>query len=583
VVGNEFEVEGRLYLSGLVRNAKDAQRMYNYWVSQEAEMLALAPKAPFVGYSGQFEGYEQQWKRANVDNYPYLEVNADATDGMGSPLPLPQRAMPPQASSGVLQAKAGAADDIKSATGQYDASLGMAGNEKSGKAILARERQSDIGTYHYVDNLARAVRHCTRQIVDLIPKIYDTQRIARIIGMDGETEQAEINPNQEQPVNTIKDENGAVIKKIYNLGIGTYDVCVTTGPSYMTKRQESLEAMAQLLQGNPQLWAVAGDLFIKNMDWPGADEMAERFRKTLDPKLLSDDDAAPEVVALQQQLEQMGQELDQAHEMLKQADVSIEAKEMQNKHYETDIKAYQAETQRLSMLASFQTDQAPNIKQEVLLAMQELLSGSATMEQEEPSQLEQGEQYKTHQIQQRAKGGPVNSGQPYLVGEMGPEIIIPKNDGNVLTNEQSKNALYDPMNNDPEYRKQHEQRRVPPGNLDALTQGIGGSFGKGNIYLNDRMVYMHPGGENYSSLESITLGGRNGEKAILIPKVDENGNMLSNEEAINKWRNTGQHLGEFDTEEEANKYAIDLEKRQSSYYETGPGRKIIEDMYIKGK
>jgi hypothetical protein len=391
VVGNEFEVEGRLYLSGLVRNAKDAQRMYNYWVSQEAEMLALAPKAPFIGYSGQFEGYEQTWKTANINNYPYLEVNADATDGMGSPLPLPQRAMPPQASSGVLQAKAGAADDIKSATGQYDASLGMAGNEKSGKAILARERQSDIGTYHYVDNLARAVRHCTRQIVDLIPKIYDTQRVARIIGLDGETEQAEVNPNQEQPVNTIKDENGAVIKKIYNLGIGTYDVCVTTGPSYMTKRQESLEAMAQLLQGNPQLWAVAGDLFIKNMDWPGADEMAERFRKTIDPKLLSDEEAAPEVVALKQQLEQMSQELDQTHEMLKQADQSIEAKEMQNKHYETDIKAYQAETQRLQMLASFQTDQAPNIKQEVLLAMQELLAGRATMEQEEPAQLEQGE------------------------------------------------------------------------------------------------------------------------------------------------------------------------------------------------
>jgi hypothetical protein len=160
----------------------------------------------------------------------------------------------------------------------------------------------------------------------------------------------------------------------------------------MTKRQESLEAMAQLLQGNPQLWAVAGDLFIKNMDWPGADEMAERFRKTLDPKLLSDEEATPEVVALQQQLQQMSQELDQTHEMLKQADVSIEAKEMQNKHYETDIKAYQAETQRLQMLASFQTEQPHNIKQEVLNAMQELLSGSATMEQEEPAQLEQGEQ-----------------------------------------------------------------------------------------------------------------------------------------------------------------------------------------------
>jgi len=122
VVGNEFEVDGRLHVSGLVRNAKDAQRMYNYWVSQEAEMLALAPKAPFVGYGGQFEGYETQWKTANTTNWPYLEVNPDVTDGAGQVLPLPQRAQPPMASSGLLQAKAGAADDIKATTGQYDSS-----------------------------------------------------------------------------------------------------------------------------------------------------------------------------------------------------------------------------------------------------------------------------------------------------------------------------------------------------------------------------------------------------------------------------------------------------------------------------
>src|SRR5574337_301066 len=172
VVGNEYEVEGRLYLSGLIRNAKDAQRMYNYWVSQEAEMLALAPKAPFIGYGGQFEGYENQWKTANTQNWPYLEVNPDVTDGQGGVLPLPQRAQPPMASSGLLQAKAGASEDIKSATGQYNASLGMTSNERSGKAILARQKQGDTGTYHFVDNLGRAIRHVGRIIVDLIPKIY---------------------------------------------------------------------------------------------------------------------------------------------------------------------------------------------------------------------------------------------------------------------------------------------------------------------------------------------------------------------------------------------------------------------------
>jgi hypothetical protein len=203
IVGNEFEVDGRLYVSGLVRNAKDAQRMYNYWVSQEAEMLALAPKAPFIGYGGQFEGYEEKWKTANTNNWPYLEVNPDVTDGQGAVLPLPQRAQPPMASSGLLQAKAGASEDIKSTTGQYNASLGMGSNERSGKAILARQREGDVGTYHYGDNLARGVRHVARQLVDLIPKIYDTQRIARIIGEDGETKMVKINPDQEEPVNQI--------------------------------------------------------------------------------------------------------------------------------------------------------------------------------------------------------------------------------------------------------------------------------------------------------------------------------------------------------------------------------------------
>ena len=253
-------------------------------------MLALAPKAPFIGYGGQFEGYENKWKTANTQNWPYLEVNPDVTDGAGSILPLPQRAQPPMASSGLLQAKAGAAEDIKATTGQYNASLGMSSNERSGKAILARQREGDVGTYHYGDNLARGVRHIARQLIDLIPKIYDTQRIARIIGEDGTTKMVKINPEQPQPVQKIVDQTGVVIDKIYNPGVGKYDVVAVTGPGYATKRQEALEAMAQLLQGNPQLWAVAGDLFVKNMDWPGAQEMSKRFAKTIDPKILQDDD-----------------------------------------------------------------------------------------------------------------------------------------------------------------------------------------------------------------------------------------------------------------------------------------------------
>jgi hypothetical protein len=355
VVGNEFEVDGKMYVSGLVRNAKDAQRMYNYWTSQEAEMLALAPKAPFIGYGGQFEGYETQWKTANTQNWPYLEVNPDVTDGNGATLPLPQRALPPMAQTGLIQAKMGASDDIKSTTGQYDSSLGATSNERSGRAILAREKQGDTGTYHYVDNLARAIRYITRQIVDLVPKIYDTERIARIIGEDGTSSMIKVNPMQAEPVNKIVDQQGIVIEKIYNLGVGKYDVCVTTGPSYATKRQESLDAMSQLLQGNPELWAVAGDLFVKNMDWPGAQEMAKRFAKTIDPKLMEDGDKSPELQAAEQQIQAMAQEMEQMHQMIQNVNKSIEAQDMRRQDYEATIKAFDAETKRISAVQAGMT------------------------------------------------------------------------------------------------------------------------------------------------------------------------------------------------------------------------------------
>jgi hypothetical protein len=362
VVGNEFEVDGQLHVSGLVRNAKDAQRMYNYWVSQEAEMLALAPKAPFIGYGGQFEGYENQWKTANTTNWPYLEVNADVTDGAGATLPLPQRAQPPMASSGLLQAKAGASDDIKSTTGQYDASLGAKSNERSGKAILAREKQGDTGTYHYVDNLARAIRHVTRQLVDIIPKIYDTERVARIVGIDGEVGMVKINPSQQEPVKKIIDQDGNVIEKIYNPSVGTYDVMVTTGPGYMTKRQEALDAMGNILQTNPQLWQVAGDLFVKNMDWPGAQEMAARFKKIIDPRVLADDDKSPELQQAEKMNQAMHQELEQVTGMLKNVEKSMEAQTLKVKVFEADIKAFDAETKRIAIVqASMNPEQIQDI------------------------------------------------------------------------------------------------------------------------------------------------------------------------------------------------------------------------------
>jgi hypothetical protein len=168
---------------------------------------------------------------------------------------------------------------------------------------------------------------------------------------------AKINPDQEEPVREIRDQEGIIIDKIYNPGVGKYDVVATTGPGYATKRQEALEAMGQLLQGNPQLWAVAGDLFVKNMDWPGAQEMATRFAKTIDPKLMSDGEQSPELQAAQQQIQAMGQQMEQLVGMLENVKNSEIARTNEIKEFEAMVKAYAAETQRISAVQAGMTEE----------------------------------------------------------------------------------------------------------------------------------------------------------------------------------------------------------------------------------
>ena len=186
----------------------------------------------------------------------------------------------------------------------------------------------------------------------MIPQIYDTQRIARIIGVDGEVGMAKINPMQPEPVKKIVDQAGTVIEKIYNPSVGVYDVVVTTGPSYATKRQEAMEAMQMILQTNPQLWGVAGDLFIKNMDWPGAQEMAARFAKTLDPKVLEGTDESPEAQMMRAQMNDMANQMQQTTAMIQQLQQSYDMQKLQIDEQNTQIKAYDAETKRIQATAA---------------------------------------------------------------------------------------------------------------------------------------------------------------------------------------------------------------------------------------
>lgn len=264
VFGEEIWVADNLVRRGMVRTAKDPQRMLNYHNSAAVEAVALAPKAPFVGTDKQFEGHEHLWETANTDNHAYLPYKADQ-QAPGAP----QRQPGPQVPAAMLALKQESVNDLNNATGIHPASLGQQSTETSGKAILARERQGDVGTFTFIDNLAIAIGYAGKQLVDLIPRIYDGQRIVRVLGEDDAEELMEVNALQ--PDGSVKND----------LSRGKYDVIVQTGPSFSTKRQESAEAMLQFIQTAPESAGLVMDLIAKNMDWPGAEEIAERFRKQL--------------------------------------------------------------------------------------------------------------------------------------------------------------------------------------------------------------------------------------------------------------------------------------------------------------
>ena len=427
MVGNEYDIEGRLQTSGIVRNAKDAQRMYNYWASAEVEILALAPKAPFVGAAGQFNGFEQQWAAANIKNMPYLEYNMVVdSDGGQQPAPPPQRAQPPMPPAGFIQAKMGAADDIKTTTGQYDASLGAGGNETSGVAIMRRDHQSDVSTFHYADNMRRCMRYVGRIILDLFPHIYDTERVLRILGEDGTPDEARIDPSQAKAVMPIVDSfSNKEVGKIFNPSVGRYDVAVTTGPSYTTKRQEAAQAMVQMTQANPQLWQVIGDIMVRNMDWPGADEMAKRLKATLLPAIQAIEDGNDIPPEVQQKLEASDQEIKQLQQALMTALGKLQDKsaEEDTKRTETLIKAYTAETDRMKVLGpGFDANEVAKLAaQLVFQAMNTPAPGSVAADQSQATQapiqpdMTQPDQAAGMQLPAPQPGAPID-GSPELQG-----------------------------------------------------------------------------------------------------------------------------------------------------------------------
>ena len=307
VIGKEAWVDGKRCNWGLVRPAKDSLRMYNYWASTITEKIALAPKTPFIGAKGQFEGVEDRWQMANVYNYPYLEYNPTTIDG--NAVPPPQRQAPAPMEVAMVQQLQQIREDVQASLGMFKASLGKEQPNQSGKAILALTRESDTGTFHFADNQSLSIQHGGRILIDLIPKIYDTKRVVKILGEDGKMRTATLDPESPTSMSRVADPKGKV-QSIYNLGVGTYDVTVTVGPSFNTKRMEAATMFTDLANTSkdPVSGTVMRYLAIKNSDIPGRDEAAEMMEKLLPPGIVKQEgqpQIPPQVQAAMQQMKQI--------------------------------------------------------------------------------------------------------------------------------------------------------------------------------------------------------------------------------------------------------------------------------------
>jgi len=277
LLGEEIKIGREVIRRGVVRALKDVQRLYNYAISADAEVVALQPKAPYKGTRKNFEKYQDQWETANSRNWPYLEYEPDPTNGGAAP----QREPPPLASSGIKDLLAVSSADMSAVTGIYPSSLGQASNETSGKAIMARQREGDTGTYVYVDNFGRAIRRTAQILIDLISHVYDTERTIHIVGEDGKVDIMKINQAQLDP-----NGDGIATNVLNDVTIGAYEVAVEMGPSYSTKREEARDGMQALMQSlGPQSALMFSDLFVKSQDFPLADKIAKRAQLLLPPQI----------------------------------------------------------------------------------------------------------------------------------------------------------------------------------------------------------------------------------------------------------------------------------------------------------
>jgi portal protein len=341
MIGEDFDVNGERKIYGIVRNSKDAQRAINYFRSYAAEVIALAPKAPWVGWKGQFK--DPKWKTANVINYAYLEADPQTTAGMSSPqLPTRNQFEPPiQAITLMSQA---VDQDFKATTGIYEPTLGQTRSDQSGKAIERLQGQSTLTNLNYTDNLSRFLRALGRVLLDAAPYVYDAPRIQRIINPDGSVEHVILHSGRERAAATLKSPE---VQDVYDLSKGVYDVVVDVGPSYKTRREEAFAMQLQLAEADKTgtIMKVAGDIIISNSDMPGNREIAARVKKTIPPNILTDEAQGDPKIALAQASATIQQLQAQNQELMKQNSVMIQTIKEEKVSADKDIQVAQIRAQ----------------------------------------------------------------------------------------------------------------------------------------------------------------------------------------------------------------------------------------------
>ena len=336
VYGDEYWVDGKRVLRSLIHSAKDAQRNYNYWRTAGTELVALAPKAPFVGKQGTFDADPEKWNTINSEAHPFVEYETERPT---------REALDSGPAAGAISEAMNASDDIKATIGMYDASLGARSNEVSGKAIMARQREGDVATFHFQDNQNRAIRHLGRIIADLIPHVYQGPRVVRVLGEDEKERTVKVN----QPTEKV-DNDGNATQALHDLTTGKYDVRMMAGPSYTTRRQEAAEQMTEMARHIPELFMVAGDIMARNMDWPGAKEIAKRLEERLKKEK---DKLPPEVMNMIQQGQETIKKLTEENKILKEK-MNIEQGHLQ-------VDRHEAQTKRMKVTSDIVAQQLPPI------------------------------------------------------------------------------------------------------------------------------------------------------------------------------------------------------------------------------